>query len=346
MRQPPAKPGPQGLLPFHFDESDDRDEVTGRAGLPVLLETMMALQVGQAVKQHIKLRKRNAGFSEAEMVEDLVLLLGVGGECLDDLTIVAADKGLLRLCGRDKLPSPDAARSFLLGYHDEKLLSLARSENPADEASVIYPESAALLGLSRVQEHIVAKMSQKPPSSVATLEMDATIIESHKKEALPHDKGGRGYQPSPAIRDEGAGAAGALRECAAQAAALRRLQPPGAPGFARAKALGPGGSESAGTRRSAAQPFATAHCLGGLNALLVPSSGRHGWPTSLGSQSTASSSFPRSARPECPATATATTTTTLRCPARLAASPWKTAFASAPRGLATLAAELRREVGP
>ena len=73
---------------------------------------------------------------------------------------------------------------------------MARSENPADEASVIYPESAALLGLSRVQKHIVAKMSPKPPSSVATLEMDATIIESHKKEALPHDKGGRGYQPS------------------------------------------------------------------------------------------------------------------------------------------------------
>ena len=57
LRQPPAKPGPQGLLPFDFDESDDSDEVTGRAGLPLLLETMMALQVGQAVKQHIKLRK-------------------------------------------------------------------------------------------------------------------------------------------------------------------------------------------------------------------------------------------------------------------------------------------------
>ena len=33
------------------------------------------------------------------MVEDLVLLLGAGGECLDDLTILAADQGLLRLCG-------------------------------------------------------------------------------------------------------------------------------------------------------------------------------------------------------------------------------------------------------
>lgn len=141
LRQPSVNQGPQGLLPFDFEATEATDEVTGRAGLPMLLETMMALHVGQAVKQHLLLRKRNAGFSEAEMVEDLILLLGAGGECLDDLTILAADKGLLRLCDRDKLPSSDAARSFLLGFHDENLLSTARSENPADEASVIYPES-------------------------------------------------------------------------------------------------------------------------------------------------------------------------------------------------------------
>jgi hypothetical protein len=105
LRQPSVGQGPQGLLPFDFDASDATNEVTGRAGLPLLLETMMALRVGQAVKQHVKLRKRNAGFSEAEMVEDLVLLLGAGGECLDDLAILAADKGLLRLCHRDNLPA-------------------------------------------------------------------------------------------------------------------------------------------------------------------------------------------------------------------------------------------------
>jgi hypothetical protein len=183
LRQPPPKSGFQGLLPFNFEASDDDDDVTGRAGLPLLLETMLALRVGQAVKQHVKLRKRNAGFSEAEMVEDLVLLLGAGGECLDDLAILAADSGLLRLCDRDKLPSPDAARSFLLGFHDEELLSTARNENPADEASVIYPESAALAGLARVQERIVAELSRRRPQAIATLEMDATIIESHSTDA-------------------------------------------------------------------------------------------------------------------------------------------------------------------
>jgi hypothetical protein len=52
LRQPSAKQSRQGLLPFDFDENDDCDEVTGRAGLPLLLETMMALRVGQSVKQH------------------------------------------------------------------------------------------------------------------------------------------------------------------------------------------------------------------------------------------------------------------------------------------------------
>ena len=230
LRQPSARQSPQGLLPFDFDANDATDEVTGRAGLPLLLETMLALRVGQAVKQHVKLRKRNAGFSEAEMVEDLVLLLGAGGECLDDLAILAADQGLLRLCDRDKLPSPDAARSFLLGFHDENLLKTARSENPADEASVIYPESAALMGLARVQKHIVAQLSRQRPQPVAMLEMDATIIESHKKQAVPCDL-------QPAVGDEGAGSAAALRGCQAQTAALRRLQSPGSPGFARARLL-------------------------------------------------------------------------------------------------------------
>jgi hypothetical protein len=35
LRQPPSKQSPQGLLPFDFDASDDSDEVTGRARLPL-----------------------------------------------------------------------------------------------------------------------------------------------------------------------------------------------------------------------------------------------------------------------------------------------------------------------
>jgi hypothetical protein len=57
LRQPPAKQGPQGLLPFDFDPNDATDEVTGRAGLPLLLETMLALRVGQAVKQHVSVSR-------------------------------------------------------------------------------------------------------------------------------------------------------------------------------------------------------------------------------------------------------------------------------------------------
>jgi hypothetical protein len=52
LRQPAVNQESQGLLPFDFDATDATDEVTGRAGLPLLLETMMALHVGQAVKQH------------------------------------------------------------------------------------------------------------------------------------------------------------------------------------------------------------------------------------------------------------------------------------------------------
>jgi hypothetical protein len=41
-------------------------------------------------------------------------------------------------------------------------------------------------------------VSQTSPHS-ATLDLDATIIESHKRDALPHYKGGRGYQPTAVV---------------------------------------------------------------------------------------------------------------------------------------------------
>ena len=100
----------QGLLGFAVTPTAAVDEVTGRAGLPLLLEASRALEVEQAVGKHVHIRKRQSGYSEAEHVEALVLLLAAGGECLEDLALLGADQGLLRLIEKEALPSPDAAR--------------------------------------------------------------------------------------------------------------------------------------------------------------------------------------------------------------------------------------------
>jgi hypothetical protein len=60
----------------------------------------------------------------------------------------------------------------------------------------IPAENAALQGLARVNTALVHRVAAQGRSTTATLDHDATIQESHKREALPHYQGGRGYQPT------------------------------------------------------------------------------------------------------------------------------------------------------
>jgi hypothetical protein len=50
--------------------------------------------------------------------------------------------------------------------------------------------------LATVNTHLVHRVNEKRPSTRATLDHDATIQESHKREAMAHYQGGRGYQPA------------------------------------------------------------------------------------------------------------------------------------------------------
>jgi len=83
----------------------------------------------------------------AEHVEALVLMLAAGGECLDDMALLGADRGLLELLQKPSWPSADAARQFLLGFHDEKLMEKGRAAMAPTGSSLVPPESAPLEGL-------------------------------------------------------------------------------------------------------------------------------------------------------------------------------------------------------
>ena len=183
-------------LPFQYEASDAMDGVTAHGGLPLVLETMRAAGVSAAVAEHVNVRKRKSGYSEATLVEAFVLMLAAGGECLDDMAQMGVDGALHRLLDMASWPSPDAARQFLLSFHDAAALQATWDGLPLGESSIIAPESAALQGLGRVMSGLAARVGEQQKLTVATLERDETIIESRKREALPHYKGGRGYQPS------------------------------------------------------------------------------------------------------------------------------------------------------
>jgi hypothetical protein len=185
----------QGLLPYTVEVVARADTVTGRAGLPLVLETLRALGLDQAIAEHVHVRERQSGYPEAAKIEALVLLLAAGGTCLDDIRVLQADAGLGRLLDRT-LPSADTLRHFLYAFHDETLIAQAQAQRPPDRAAYIPAENAALQGLAHVTTALVHRVAAEGRSTTATLDHDATIQESHKREALSHYQGGRGYQPA------------------------------------------------------------------------------------------------------------------------------------------------------
>ncbi|MBI3087044.1 MAG: transposase, partial [candidate division NC10 bacterium] len=185
----------QGLLPYTIEVVPDADGLTSRAGLPLVLETMRALGLDQAIAQHVHLRERQSGYTETAKIEALVLLLAAGGDCLDDIAVLQADGGLRRLLGR-RLPSADTLRHFLYTFHDEQLILQAQAARPAGQVAYIPAENAALQGLARVNTALVHQVAAQGRGTQATLDHGATLQESHKQQALPHYKGGRGYQPA------------------------------------------------------------------------------------------------------------------------------------------------------
>jgi len=185
----------QGLLPYAVEVVEGADTVTGRAGLPLVLETLRALGLDQVIAEQVQVRERQSGYTEAEKIEALILLLAAGGTCLDDIRVLQADGGLRRLLGR-RLPSADRLRHFLYACHNDQLIAQAQAQRPPDRVAYIPAENAALQGLGRVNTALVHRVAAQGRSTTATLDHDATIQESHKREALPHYQGGRGYQPT------------------------------------------------------------------------------------------------------------------------------------------------------
>jgi hypothetical protein len=185
----------QGLLPYTVETVPDLDGLTSRAGLPLVLETMRALGLPRVIREQVRVRARQSGYTETEKLEALVLLLAAGGDCFDDIAVLQADGGLGRLLDRP-LPSADTLRHFLYAFHDERLIAAAQAQRPAGQVAYIPAENAALQGLGRVNTALVHRVAAQGKSTTATLDHDATIQESHKREARPHYKGGRGYQPT------------------------------------------------------------------------------------------------------------------------------------------------------
>ena len=143
----------------------------------------------------------------------LVLLNLTGGECVEDLRLLEKDEGLgrvLRLAEthgmgrrerrgllgrwrkerRRSVPSASAVFRFLDRFHDEE------EESRRQAHTAFIPDATiGLLGLGRVNADLVGFVQRQARHEQATLDMDATLIETHKEQALYCYKKHKAYQP-------------------------------------------------------------------------------------------------------------------------------------------------------
>ena len=171
----------------------EREDVTARAGLPLVVETMRALGLDEVARRELPAPKRESGFAPEEKLEALVMLIAAGGDRVEDIRILGEDKGLERLLG-GALPSPDALLDFLVQFHDPA----SWAGRPPEKKAFVPPEPASLLGLEAINRTLVARGADRQ-TTTATIDHDGTIIESHKREATVAYEGTRGYQPLVAV---------------------------------------------------------------------------------------------------------------------------------------------------
>jgi hypothetical protein len=187
--------------PFVLDPRPLTEASSPHAGLLATSRAYRSLGFPDLITAALKLRKRQRGYSEGQMIESLVLLQTVGGDCPEDIRLLANDPCLERGLGYAP-PKVTAAREFLELFHDEEIALLRPSR--AVQRSFILPSTKPVAALQEVQAHGVRRIAKRyeqqgQPQHIATVDQDATIIESHKRAALPHYDGGRGYQPMVAV---------------------------------------------------------------------------------------------------------------------------------------------------
>jgi len=199
---------PQGVLPYKYEKEKSVSGMTSLAGLPVYLDLASVLNLGESITSHLHVKVQ--GWADEQIVLSLILLNLAGGECVDDLRILEADEGFCRILRRIELkglprkerreterrwrkekhrsvPSPSAVFRYLSAFHSD----YTRTEGKA----VIPPLTELLSGLERVNCDLVAAINKRNPIDCATLDMDATLIETEKKDALFSYKGYKAYQP-------------------------------------------------------------------------------------------------------------------------------------------------------
>lgn len=164
--------------------------ITPWAGATLLIELGRKCGAMETAERVLPQKKSSRGLTHGQMVESLVLLSALGGECIEDMERLRQDQGLAVVLGYAP-PAPETARQWLDKFHDEEVLA----DKPL-QGSFLPSESAPLVGLKEVDRRVIWAYGQATSTGrEVTLDVDAHIVETSKAEASYCYEGYKAFQP-------------------------------------------------------------------------------------------------------------------------------------------------------
>ena len=203
----------QGILPFHYEVDTKPGGMTALAGLPLYLDLSHLMGLGRLIREHVRARQGDQGWTDDQMIMTLVLLNLAGGDCVEDVRVLEGDEGFCQVLrevecyGRTSserralkrrwrkkrlrtLPSVTAVREYLELFHNPE-----QEQHRKPHEAFIPAPSPLLWALVLLNGAFAAAMQRRSPQTTATLDMDATLVETFKKAAKYCYKKFKAYQP-------------------------------------------------------------------------------------------------------------------------------------------------------
>ena len=182
----------QTRLPFELDQRVETAPLTAHGGVPLVIEAFRTSGAAAVLDTGVVIKRRRRGLTPSQLVEGLFSLWAAGGERCEDLAPLREDTALAMLLGHG-LPAPQTARDFLDAF-DEAVPPLWQGERCR-----VQGEGQRLQGLTKAKRRLIGWLQERRPQAVATIDVDATILESQKQSALATYDGRTGYQPVIAL---------------------------------------------------------------------------------------------------------------------------------------------------
>lgn len=193
----------QWKIPYEISNEPMAGTVTGLGGVAVASRAFRGMKLPGACDANLgELRRIRLGYTAGEAVETAVCALLVGASCVEDVDLLREDPAVPKMLGYDPA-SARSVRDWLEKCHDEAAVEEARREARELDLKASVPErTPGLRGLQAVvgaaARAAAARQAGGTPES-ATVDLDATVVESGKRAARRTYTGVRGYQPAVAV---------------------------------------------------------------------------------------------------------------------------------------------------